>query len=378
MTGPNIVVIGGGIAGMSAAYALSNHASQPAVTLIEAESALAHHTTGRSAAILVENLGTAPIKGLTQASLGYLYSPPEGLADRPFLEKRGVLSVTGPGRDTAFEQILAEGLALNPNTTEVDAAEAVRLFPPLRPDRLARAIFEPDAADIDVASLHQSFVRGTRMAGGTVATDHRALALERRGSGWLITTSQGEMTADLVVNAAGAWGDDVAKRAGIAPVGLQPLRRTAFMVPTGADVPTTAPLVADIEHDWYVKPDGTQLLCSPADETPSDPCDAKPEEIDIAMAIDAINTATTLAIRTVNSSWAGLRTFSPDRTMVIGVEPDDPTFIWCVGQGGTGIQTSPAAGQLVADLTLDGAPGPTFEGSGTNESLAELLPDRYR
>jgi D-arginine dehydrogenase len=228
-----------------------------------------------------------------------------------------------------------------------------------------------------VAALHQSFVRGVSSAGGTIATSQRASELRPDGSGWRIATSGGaSLGADVVVNAAGAWADEVAAMAGLEGVGLRPLRRTAFMVPSHQGGSERWALVADIEHRWYVKPDGRQFLCSPADETPSEPCDAKPEEIDIARAIELINGATTLDIRTVRSSWAGLRTFSPDRTMVIGPDPDSPGFIWCAGQGGTGIQTSPGAGQLVADLVLDGRPGPTF--SGIDLHLDQLLPHRFR
>lgn len=377
-SGPRVVVVGGGIAGVSAAYALARHPSAPVVTLIEAEGQLAHHTTGRSAAQLIENYGTQPLRALTKASLPFFLHPPEGLADGPLLERRGVLSVADDARSAEFEQQLAEGIAINPTIVEVSVAEAVALFPALRPEPITRALWEPGSYAIDVAAVHQSFVRGLRLAGGTIATHHRALRIDRSGSAWRIHTGPGGaaapdpiagdgggavLEADVVVNAGGAWGDDVARRAGLTPIGLQPLRRTAFMVASRFEGSGAWPLVADIEHRWYVKPDGVQFLCSPADETPSAPCDARPEEVDVARAIDAINEATTIGIRSVASSWAGLRTFTPDRTMAIGPDPAEPTFVWCVGQGGTGIQSSPGAGQLVADLALDGRPGPAFDPS---------------
>ncbi|MEZ5408858.1 MAG: FAD-binding oxidoreductase [Acidimicrobiales bacterium] len=371
-TGPRVVVIGGGIAGVSAAYALARHPSAPAVTLIEAEGQLAQHTTGRSAAQLIENYGTPPLRALTKASLPYFLHPPEGLADGPLLERRGVLTVADDSRSEEFERQLADGMAVNPTISEIPVAEAVALFPALRPEPISRALWEPESYAIDVAAVHQSFVRGLRSAGGTIATHHRAVRIERAGSTWLIRTGPGGaaapdplpgdsagtvLEADVVVNAAGAWGDDVARRAGLIPIGLQPLRRTAFMVASRFEGSGSWPLVADIEHRWYVKPDGVQFLCSPAEETPSVPCDARPEEVDVAQAIDAINEATTIGIRAVASSWTGLRTFTPDRTMAIGPDPAEPSFVWCVGQGGTGIQSSPGAGQLVADLALDGRPG---------------------
>lgn len=369
---PHVVIVGGGIAGVSAAWAMAHHDSDPVVTVIEAEPQLAHHTTGRSAALYIENYGTGSTRTLTKASRRYFHEPPDGLTDAPLLEPRGVLTVARLDQEAAFEAGLAEGVAVNPDISEITIEEAVELFPVLLADRLSRAMFEPGASGIDVGGLHQSFVRGLRQRGATIAPSTRAESLTPDGQGWRIDTSDGPLGADLVVNAAGAWGDDVARRSGVAPVGLQPLRRTAFMVDRPPSLPERAPLTAEVDHErWYLKPDGAQILCSPADETPSEPCDAKPEEVDIARAIDDINASTTLKIRSIRSSWAGLRTFSPDRTMVIGPDPEHPTFVWCVGQGGTGIQTAPAAGRLVADLALDGD-------TALDIDLPSITPDRFR
>ncbi len=375
MTGERIVVIGGGIAGVSAAWALLDTANRPQVVLVETEPHLAHHTTGRSAAQLIENYGAGPVRPLTAASLPFLRTPPGDLVDSPLLRARSLLMVATADQDGVVDATLAGDPATTPTIVEVTPAEAVRRFPPLRIERIHRAVLEPDSSDIDVAGLHQAFVRGLRRRGGEIRTSTRVDSAEPDGAGWRVHTTQGELHADLIVNAAGAWGDVVARTAGVAPIGLRPLRRTAFMVPAphgDADWPLTA----DIEHHWYLKPDGAQLLCSPGDETPSEPCDARPDEIDIAIAIDRINEATTLNIRSISSSWAGLRTFSPDGSMVIGPEPSRPGFVWCVGQGGTGIQTAPGAGRLVADLVERGAPGPAFE--SVTLDLAGLLPDRFR
>lgn len=371
-------MVGGGIAGIAAAHHLANHeaAGGVEVTLLEAEPTLAFHTTGRSAAQLIENYGAGPVRPLTAASLGFLRHPPADLVDGPLLSPRALLTVGRPEQDATIQRTLDEGVAANPAIREVDLAEAARLFPPLRLEGLARAVLEPDSADIDVAGLHQAFVRGFRRAGGTIATADPVRALERAGDGWVVHHEQGRHRSDVVVDAAGAWGDLVAASAGIEPVGLRPLRRTVFMVRSAHPASSGWPLVADADHGWYLKPDGAQLLCSLADETPSDPCDAKPSEEDVALAIERINAATTLGIRSVASTWAGLRTFAPDRSMVIGPDPTAPGFVWLVGQGGTGIQTAPAAGQLVADLVLTGRPGPTFDGTGLD--LAGLLPDRFR
>jgi D-arginine dehydrogenase len=270
--------------------------------------------------------------------------------------------------------MLAEGQLATTPSVEVGADEAVRLFPLLRRERIERGILEPDGADIDVGALHQAFIRGFRRAGGRIAVATRVDAARPDGDGWRLDTTDGDVLADLVVNAAGAWGDVVARGAGVEPIGLQPLRRTAFMV-NGPGVDTTGwAFTADVEHAWYMRDDGEQMLCSLANETPSEPCDAKPEELEVALAIERINEATTLGIRSVNSAWAGLRTFARDRSIVIGPDPDHQTFIWCVGQGGTGIQTSPGAGRLVADLAFGGGPSSYF--ADVDLDLPGLLPDR--
>ncbi len=380
-----IVVIGGGIAGMSTAYALATFGADVDVTVIEAEATLTHHTTGRSAAQLILNYGAAAIRSLTTAGLEFFHNPPERLVDGPLLEKRSVLLVGTEDQGPSIDSSLREGQAINPSVEEISPDVAVSLFPPLRAERVDRAILEADSYDIDVAALHQAFVRGAKANGVQISTTCAAVRLERSGAGWSIDVADNglavgdtvaTLAADVVVNAAGAWGDVVAERAGVTPVGLQPMRRTAFMTPSGFDNSAAWPLVADVDHSWYIKPDGSQFLCSPADEHVSEPCDAKPEEIDVAIAIDRINTATTLEIRHVASSWAGLRTFSPDRSMVMGADPGEPSFVWCVGQGGTGIQTAPAAGQLIADLILEGEPGPSFAGHGLD--MGSLAIDRFR
>ncbi len=373
-----IVVVGGGIAGASAAYHLAGHSRSPDVTLVEAEAQLARHTTGRSAAQLILNYGEAPVRALTVASLPFLITPPEDLVDHRLLSPRSLLTVATEAQSPTLDRALAEGRAMDPSITEISMEEAVRRFPPLRPDRFIRAMLEPESSDIDVAGLHQAMIRGFRARGGAIAVSTRVDAARwRAGRGdWEIETTKGVLSADVVVDCAGAWGDVVAERAEVAPIGLAPLRRTAFTVASRWTDSQQWPLVADVDHSWYVKPDGSQFLCSPADEQPSEPCDAKAEEIDVALAIDRINDATSLEIRSVSSTWAGLRTFAPDRSMIIGPDPDRPQFVWCVGQGGTGIQTAPGAGRLTCDLLLDGEPGSAFDHCDLD--LRRLLPDRFR
>jgi D-arginine dehydrogenase len=332
----DVVVIGGGIAGVSAAAELSNDRS---VVLLERERTLAYHTTGRSAALLFGSYGHPDTLPLTQRSLAWFDDPPH--VDHPVLTPRGAMTLVFSGELPE----LAGGIPITPD-------EAAARVPAIRSDLLVGAVWEPDAADMDVASIHQAYVRQVRSNGGTVVTSSRVTTL-RAGPPWQVATPEGVWQADHVVNAAGAWGDEVARLAGLQPVGLTPKRRTAFMVTAPPDSEHW-PLVTDSSHSFYFKPDGTQLLCSPADETPSEPVDARPADIDIALAIERINDATTLQIRSIRSSWAGLRTFAPDGSMVIGPDPDEPTFHWLVGQGGTGIQTAPAAASLLADLVTDG------------------------
>lgn len=373
----HVAVIGGGIAGASAAFALSETGAFDRITLLEAESSLAHHTTGRSAAMLTENYGEGPIRPLTTASLDFLHDPPPALVDAPLLERRGIMTVamTSAGSER-LDVLLDEGQTATQPIIEIGLGEARALAPHIKFAPGHRAMWEQHAFDIDVAALQQAFVRGLRANGGEIATSRRVDAARPKGDGWTLDTTQGALDVDLVVNAAGAWGDVVALGAGVAPVGLEPKRRTAFMVKSPFDDSSEYPFVADAFHDWYLRPDGSQFMCSPADEVPSEPCDAKAEEIDIARTIDLINEHTTLGIRSITSNWAGLRTFGPDRVMVIGPEPSNPNFIWCVGQGGTGIQTAPGAGRLVADLVVGHQPSSHFDGTGLE--LESLLPDRVR
>ena len=375
-----IAVIGGGIAGASAASALASHPERPTVTLLEAEPQLAHHTTGRSAAQLVENYGADPIRALTAASVPFLRQQNGGdeFWDQPVLSPQPLMMIGRADQDELVDSMLAEGQASNPTVTEITVSEAAKMFPPLRTDLTARVILEPESSNIDVAGLHQGFVRHFRSFGGEVALSTRvdAASPSPTGHGWVIETTHGDREVDLVVNAAGAWGDVVATTAGVEPVGLTPMRRTAFMVASRWEDSATWAMIHDAESTFYMKPDGAQFLCSPADETPSEPMDARPMEQDVALAIDRINAATSMDIRSIRSSWAGLRTFADDRSMVIGPDPDQPTFVWCVGQGGTGIQTSFGASQLLADLTLGSGPGPLFD--NVDLDLQALTAQRYR
>jgi D-arginine dehydrogenase len=338
------VVIGGGIAGVSAAAHLAPYGK---VTLFEMESSLAYHTSGRSAAMLVENYGSEGARPLVKAARPFLEDPPPGSVDNSLLADRAVMWVAGRGTMPTLEKRAAEAQERGAKCELLDPEEAVAHVPALRRDWLEGALLEPSGADIDVAGLHQAFVRIARRYDAAILTGAPVTMIERSSGGWVVRSRGHEVIAEAVVNASGAWGDHIAELAGIAPIGLQPMRRTAFMVP-GSEESASWPMVVETNESFYFRPDGVQFLCSLAEEVPSEPADPRPQMEDVALAIERINEATTFGIRTVNSQWTGLRTFAPDRDLVIGEDPIAPGFYWLVGQGGIGIQTSPAYGRLLA------------------------------
>lgn len=342
----DFVIVGGGMAGVSAAAHLAPHGS---VYLLEKESSLAYHTTGRSAAMLVENYGSDGARPLVKAARPFLEAPPEGSVDAPLLSDRAVMWVSPAGGMSTLEKRATEAQARGALCVLLDPHEVAEHVPAIRTDWVEGGLYEPSGAEIDVAALHQAFVRIARNEGTNILTGAPVTGIERDGSGWLVRSGDRKVSADVVVNAAGAWGDQLAVMAGIEPIGLQPMRRTAFMVPGSAES-SIWPMVVEVDERFYFRPDGVQILCSLAEETPSEPTDARPRMEDVALAIERINAATTLDIRTVNSQWAGLRTFAPDRDLVIGEDPTAPGFCWLVGQGGIGIQTSPAFGKLLECL----------------------------
>ncbi len=369
---PQIVVIGGGIAGISAAAYMSLRAQ---VTVVDMESTLTYHTTGRSAAVYFRSYGSAQTLALTAASEHFFASEGEGHADGPLMSERGLVIVAREDQLSGLKQWWGGAEDSGPDVLWLDGPGVERAVPTVRPGYAAGGVFEPSARDLDVAAIHQTFVRLLRSRHGEILTAHPVSAIVPSDHGWLVEAGDRHLTADVVVNAAGAWGDVIAGLAGVQPVGLTPLRRTAFMV-AGAHHFAGIPMLVDADEEWYAKPDGAQFLCSPGDETPSPPCDARPEETDIALAIERINRATTLNIRSVRSQWAGLRTFAPDRVPVTGFDPDHEGFFWLVGQGGSGIQTAPAAGRFAAAMALDRQPPPDLIDWGLD--VTSFDPARFR
>jgi D-arginine dehydrogenase len=348
----DVVVIGAGMAGASIAAFLSEHCR---VALLEAEEAAGYHTTGRSAALWTANYGPRDVRLLTQLSRPFFEAPPDGFAAAPLLRKRPVLFLAEPHQMAALEQVVAEGSGVRSVTVD----EAKAMLPALRDGYAAGGAVEDDAFDMDVSAIHQGFLRQLRTRNGVLALRNRAGRITRSGGMWLVETSTGaEFQAPTVVNAAGAWGDEVAAIAGVAPLGLLPKRRTAAIVDPSPWDAEYWPMVLDVSEGWYARPEArTRLMVSPADETLSHPHDVQPEEIDIATGIDRMQRALSIEIRRVEHAWAGLRTFSPDGSLAFGWDAHKPGFFWCVGQGGYGIQTSPAAGRLGADLILGRDPG---------------------
>ncbi len=369
-------VVGGGIAGASAAYHLLKADRSLEIILVEAEDQLGYHTTGRSAALLLENDGTESTRSIVQASVDFLLNPPEGLTENVFVRPRDVMHIATFEQSASVDRFLEENSTGRIPTKEISKSEAKKRFPALREEGLDRVVVDEGAGDIDVHCLHQAYLNNFRKNGGQIKPSTRIDSATRNGDHWNLETKMGDIPVDLIVNAAGAWGDQVATRAGVEPVGLQPRRRTAFTVNSSEPNIQKWGMIADIDLQFYCKPDGQQLLCSLAEENPSEPCDAKHDEADVALAIERINAATTLDIRSVQTAWTGLRTFAPDRSMVIGPDTTDDSFFWCVGQGGTGIMTSPGVGRLLADLFTAGKPSEHFYKTGLKQE--DIFPNRFR
>jgi D-arginine dehydrogenase len=370
----DFAVIGAGIAGVSAAYHLAPHAN---VIILERESVPAYHTTGRSAALHSETYGSAEIRAITVASGRFYRQPPAGFTDHPLLTPRGALIAGRAEQRADLQKAAAEFAELVPTVRWLEPAETLSRQPLLKPDACAGgAIFE-EAEDMDVAAIHGGFLKGARSAGVELRLDADVTTFGRRSGQWQIGLRDGAtVRARTVINASGAWADVVGKLAGAKPVGLVPKRRTAFTfdAPAGLDL-ADMPMVIDFDETWYVKPEVGQFLGSPADETASPPCDAQPEEMDIAIAVDRIETATTLSIRRIKNKWAGLRSFVADKNLVVGYDPTVEGFFWLAGQGGYGIQTGAGAGRLTAHLAVGKAIPSDIAELGVSE--AALSPARF-
>ena len=413
-----VVVIGAGIAGAAAAWHLAEHAS---VVMLEREAHPGAHATGRSAALYTETSeaertgdrirrtrarpwperpvsaanksgsdtvathradthsrtlsGAVVVSALAAASRPFLTDPPEGFADHGLLSPRGLLWIARAAEREMLEQKAAAAEARGVEIHRLDSSQCCRLVGVLRPDAADAGVYEPHAMNIDVDGLLQGFLRGARRRGAELHVGAGVIAIAARPGGWRVQASNRHWDCDVVVNAAGAWCDAVAEMAGAAPLPLRPLRRSVFVFPPPAGVSAAGwPMVWDIGNRFYFEPEGPLLLVSPVDEIPSAPCDARPDTEDIALGVEELEAATTLRVRGVRRTWAGLRTFTADRVPVAGFDPDHPGFFWLAGQGGYGIKTSPALGRLAAALITGRCqPPPLPEGSAD-----ALDPARFR
>lgn len=354
----DIIVIGAGIAGASAAAELAAYAE---VILLEMESQPGYHATGRSAAFFAASYGNRVIRGITGASESFFRSPPDGFTEAKLFRPRDCLFI---GRHDQLPQ-LAEMQAANALLQSLSAEATRRKIPILSADYVSGALLDDRGGDLDVDAILQGYLRLLRKRGGNLVTRQKVSALERVDGRWHVQCEQQLVNAPIVVNAGGAWVDNIAMLAGLGSLGIQPLRRTALLIdaPAGIDI-TDWPLVVDADEEFYFKPDAGQLLVSPADETPSDPCDAQPDEFDIAIAVDRFQNATGSQVRRINHRWAGLRTFAPDKTFVAGFDPRTEGFFWLAGQGGYGVQSAPGMAQLTTALVT---------GSQLSEEFTEVL-----
>ncbi len=367
----DVIVIGAGIAGASAAFELSKTAS---VLLLEREDQPGYHTTGRSAAVFVPAYGNRSIRRLTAASRAFYDDHAGGLADQPVLHARGELMIARSDQLEALDQTEVDLRREIDRLERLDADAIIARVPALRPGYAAAALADGSAMDMDVAAIHQGYLNGFRRQGGRLLVDAEVTALRQARNGWDVQCKSGPCRAEVVVNAAGAWADEIAALAGAARTGLVPKRRTAFIFDPEQAIDPGWPAVIDIDEDFYFKPESGLLLGSPADETPVPPSDIQPEDLDVAIAVDRIERATGWHITKIKRRWAGLRSFVADKTPVVGFDPDIAGFFWLAGQGGYGIQTAPALARVASAL----ASGHSLPDDiiSTGLSTADLAPGR--
>jgi glycine/D-amino acid oxidase-like deaminating enzyme len=356
----DFIVIGGGIAGVSAAARLSAHGT---VTVLEAESALGYHASGRSAALFDTDYGLPSTVALNLASAEYHHTAQGG-----YLSPRGLMTVGREQDPNPFESDGDKGLM-----TRLSLDEALEMVPILNRDTVAFAGYHDQAWDIDTDRMIQDFARMTRAGGGQVLTGQSVVEISKGRGGWHVRTGKGVFEAPVLVNAAGAWADNIARMAGIAPLGLVPKRRSMARLPAPGNHDISRwPMIFAAGERWYAKPDAGKFLVSPSEEHAMEPHDAYPDDMVLAEGLARYEEMVTQPVTRVETSWAGLRTFSSDRGLVLGPDPDTPDFVWSAGQGGYGFQTAPAASQLVADL-VSGA-----DSVLDPDTVAALTPGRLR
>ncbi len=351
MTTVDFLVIGGGIAGASVASELIRHGS---VLLLEAEDHPGYHTTGRSASMYLEFHGNANMRALVRRSRPFLESPPNGFTAQPILSERGVLFIARSDQLDSLARIIDQNYQESAQVVRGDHRLAVSKHPALRPESVAACLWNPDAMDIDVHALLHGFLRAFRQSGGELRSSERVMALDHGRNHWTAKTDRATYHARVVVNAAGAWADEVGKLAGAQKIDLVPKRRSACIIPAGRYDISAWPMVGDVDEEFYFKPDAGKLLLSPAEETPMQPCDVYADDLEIARAVACLEAATEIRVtQKITRQWAGLRSFVEDRMPVVGYDTKADGFFWLAGQGGDGIQTSPALSRLAAALVMN-------------------------
>jgi D-arginine dehydrogenase len=369
----DVIVLGAGMAGASIAAELAPHRR---VLLLEREDQPGRHTTGRSAAMFFESYGNATVRGLTRASRAFLEQPPEGFAEVPLMSPRAALFVAGQEALPRL-QAMADAPDAAPTLCRLSPAQTLALVPILRPEAVAGGALDDSGCDMEVAAILQGYLRLVRRGGAQVVLGGADVLLQRAGGLWTVDSRAGRFQAPVVVNATGAWADEVARQAGARLVGLQPMRRTAITIPAPEGHDTRHwPMVIDVDETVYFKPDAGQMLLSPANEDPMPPCDVAPEELDIALAVHRFEELTTVPVKRIAHRWAGLRSFVPDRSPVAGWDPQAVGFFWLAGQGGYGIQMAPALARAAAAMLLGHALPADIAAQGVTPQA--LSPDRLR
>ena len=370
----DVAVIGGGIAGTSVAAELSKDRR---VLLLEMESQPGYHTTGRSAAVYAAVYGPSPIRALTRASRAFFASPSTGHFNTALFRPRPIMMIARQEQAFALDQTIAEVGVMTP-VERINESAIRKLNPLVKTGYASAAMLDMSGEDIDVAALHQGYLRQFRYFGGDLRCNATVLGLTHTGRDWQINTGVGEFTVDTIVNAAGAWAEHIGGLAQAESIGLMPKRRTAAIVAApielAPDTLASLPITIDIEENFYLKPDAGRLLISPADETPSPACDAQPEDMDIALCVERIEEAFDLQVHRIESKWAGLRSFVADKCPVVGYSTTAPAFFWLAGQGGYGIQTAPALARLAASQVLQRPMPEDIAAEGVD--LSEIDPSR--
>jgi D-arginine dehydrogenase len=363
----DVLVIGAGISGASAGYEL---ASRLSVVVVDAEVTAGYHSTGRSAALYTPNYGPPVVQRISVASRAFLSRPPEGFSATPLLAPRGQLTVATSGEIASLDPILALSKPGN-EIQQVSVAEALARAPILRSDGIGAALYEPGVMDMDVAALHQGYLAGLRQRGGVLLTGRRIERLERRSGLWHATARDLNVCARIVVNAAGAWADKIAELGGVKPIGIVAKRRTAILVDAPETIAaSTMPAIDFAGSPSYLKPDAGRIMASPGDQTPVAPQDIQPDDFDVAVLVDWLETATHIKVHRIAAKWAGLRSFVADDRPVVGFAGDADGFFWLAGQGGYGIMMAPALAQAAAGMVTSGELPEALRDVGV--SLAEL------